>query len=129
GVASVLWQGTDTTGWLVAWWLTGLFALATLVTVVLPTRRGRELGATSASFASGLLGAVVGFFVLPVAGFLIGFLVGLAVGERARLGEWEAARTSTFAVLRAYGLGVLLELLLGLTMVGSWLAAVIARSV
>lgn len=129
GVASVLWQGTDTTGWLVAWWLTGLFALATLVTVVLPTRRGRELGATSASFASGLLGAVVGFFVLPVAGFLVGFLVGLAVGERARLGEWEAARTSTFAVLRAYGLGVLLELLLGLTMVGSWLAAVIARSV
>ncbi|MFO7779225.1 MAG: DUF456 domain-containing protein [Nitriliruptoraceae bacterium] len=129
GVASVLWQGTDTTGWLVAWWLTGLFALATLVTVVLPTRRGRELGATSASFASGLLGAVVGFFVLPVAGFLIGFLVGLTVGERARLGEWDAARGSTFAVLRAYGLGVLIELLLGLTMVGSWLAAVIARTV
>ncbi len=129
GVASVLWQGTDTTGWLVAWWLTGLFALATLITVVLPTRRGRELGATSTSFASGLLGAVAGFFVLPVAGFLIGFVVGLTVGERVRLGEWEAARASTFAVLRAYGLGVLLELLLGLTMVGSWLVAVIARSV
>lgn len=129
GVASVLWQGTDTTGWLVAWWLTGLFALGTLATVVLPTRRGRELGASSASFASGLLGAVVGFFVLPVAGFPIGFLAGLAIGERVRLGEWDAARRSTLAVLRAYGVGVVIELLLGVTMVGSWLVAVITRSV
>jgi uncharacterized protein len=128
GVASVLWQGTDTTGWLMAWWLTGLFALGTIVTVVLPTRRGRELGASNASFASGLLGAVIGFFVLPVAGFLLGFLAGLTVGERARLGDWTAARRSTLAVLRAYGVGVVIELLLGLTMVASWLVAVITRS-
>lgn len=129
GVASVLWQGTDTTGWLVAWWLTGLFALGTLATVVLPTRRGRELGASNASFASGLLGAVIGFVVLPVAGFPVGFLAGLTIGERARLGEWAAARRSTLAVLRAYGVGVVIELLLGLTMVASWLVAVVARSV
>lgn len=129
GVASVLWQGTDTTGWLVAWWLTGLFALGTLATVVLPTKRGREMGASTASLAGGLLGAVIGFVVLPVAGFPIGFLAGLAIGERVRLGEWEAARASTLAVLRAYGIGVVIELLLGITMVGSWLVAVIARTV
>ena len=129
GVGSVLWQGTDTTGWLVAWWLTGLFALGTLATVVLPTRRGRELGASTASLASGLLGAVIGFFVLPVAGFPVGFLAGLTIGERTRLGEWAAARRSTLAVLRAYGVGVVIELLSGITMVGSWLIAVIARSV
>jgi uncharacterized protein len=128
GVASVLWQGTDTTGWLMAWFLTGLFALGTIVTVVLPTRRGRELGASNASFASALLGAVIGFFVLPVAGFLVGFLAGLTVGERARLGDWAAARRSTLAVLRAYGVGVVIELLLGLTMVASWLVVVITRS-
>jgi uncharacterized protein len=76
-----------------------------------------------------LLGAVIGFFVLPVAGFVLGFLAGLTVGERARLGEWAAARRSTLAVLRAYGVGVVIELLLGLTMVASWLVAVVARSV
>lgn len=127
GVSSLLWQGADTVGWLVAAWLTGLFALGTLATVLLPARRGREAGATTASFATGLTGAVLGFFVLPVAGFLVGFVVGLLLGERGRLGEWEAARRSTLEVLRGYGLGVLLELVLGVTMVGSWLVAVVVR--
>ncbi len=127
GAASVLWQGTDAAGWVVAAWLTGLFALGTLATVVLPARRGREAGATTGSFAFALLGAVLGFFVVPVAGFLLGFVLGLLVGERGRLGEWEAARSSTLAVLRGYGLGVLMELIVGVTMVGSWLVAVLLR--
>ncbi|TVR21937.1 MAG: DUF456 domain-containing protein [Nitriliruptor sp.] len=127
GVTSLLWQGTDGAAWLVAAWLTGLFALGTLATVLLPARRGREAGATTASFVTALLGAVLGFFVLPVAGFLVGFVVGLLLGERGRLGEWEAARRSTLSVLRGYGIGVLIELVLGVTMVGSWLVAVVVR--
>ena len=127
GVASLLWQGADTAAWLVVAWLTVLFALGTLATVLLPARRGREAGATTTSFVTALVGAVLGFFVLPVAGFLVGFVVGLLLGERGRLGEWEAARRSTLAVLRGYGLGVLLELVLGITMVGSWLVAVVVR--
>jgi uncharacterized protein len=127
GGLSLLWQGADAAGWLVVAWLTGLFALGTLATVVLPARRGREAGATTASFATALLGAVLGFFVVPVAGFLLGFVLGLLVGERGRLGEWEAARRSTLAVLRGYGLGVLLELIVGVTMIASWLVAVLVR--
>ena len=127
GVASVLWQGTDTAGWLVAAWLTVLFGLGTLATVLLPARRGREAGTTTASFVTALVGAVLGFFLLPVAGFLLGFVAGLLLGERGRLGEWAAARRSTLAVLRGYGLGVLLELVLGVTMVGSWIVAVLVR--
>jgi len=123
GVTSLLWQGTDGA----AWMLTVLFALGTLATVLLPARRGREAGATTASFVTALLGAVLGFFVLPVAGFLVGFVVGLLLGERGRLGEWEAARRSTLSVLRGYGIGVLIELVLGVTMVGSWLVAVVVR--
>ena len=127
GVGSLLWQGTDTSGWLLAAWLTLLFALGTLATVLLPARRGREAGATGASFAAAVLGAVIGFFLLPVAGFLVGFVSGLLLGERGRLGDWVLARRSTAAVLRAYGLGVLIELVLGIVMVGSWLVAVLAR--
>lgn len=127
GVGSLLWQATDTAGWLLAAWLTALFALGTLATVLLPARRGREAGATGASFAAAVLGAVIGFFLLPVAGFLVGFVVGLLLGERGRLGDWVLARRSTASVLRAYGLGVLIELSLGIVMVGTWLIAVITR--
>ena len=127
GVITLLWQDLDTFGWAVSAWLTLLLVLGTLATVWFPARRGREAGAPSSTFAAAIFGAVVGFFVLPVLGFLIGALTGLLLAERARLGEWQRARASTLEVLRAYGVGVLVELVLGVVMVGSWLVAVIVR--
>ena len=127
GVITLLWQDLDTVGWAVSAWLSLLLVLGTLATVWFPARRGREAGAPSSTFAAAVFGAVVGFFVLPVLGFLVGALTGLLLAERARLGEWQRARASTLEVLRAYGTGVLVELVLGLVMVGSWLVAVIVR--
>lgn len=126
-VLSLLWQGADGAAWLGVGWFTLLFALGTLATVALPARRGRETGVPSGSLAAAVAGAVAGFMLLPVAGFVVGGLVGLYLAERLRLGTGEAARRSTGAVLRAYGLGVLIELLLGFLLIGSWLTLVILR--
>lgn len=127
GVASILWQGADPVGWTVVGVLTVLFAAGSAATIVLPARRGREAGATPRSLAAVVLGAIIGFLVLPVFGLLLGALAGLYLGEWQRLGERAAAGASTRAVLTAYGLGVLLELVLATIMLGIWLIAVIAR--
>ena len=124
---SLLLHRADATGWIVASVLTVLFLLGTAATIVLPTRTGMQGGASRRSFLLAGVGGVVGFFVLPVLGLLLGALTGLLLGEKQRLGEWPAARSSTWRVLRAYGIGVIIELVLGLTMAAVWLATVLLR--
>lgn len=125
-VGSLLWQGTDAVGWALAAVLTVLLAIGTAATVYLPTRSGRQGGVPGRTLGWTLLGAVVGVVVVPVVGLLLGAAVGLHLGERARLGDHARAWASTRRVVRAYGLGVLVELGLGVTMILLWgLAALV----
>lgn len=127
GVSTTLWVATDATGWAVAATLTVLFALGSAATIWLPAKQGRQGGASWTSLATAMLGAAVGFVVIPVVGLLVGGFVGLLVGEWRRLGDWSPAWSSTLQVLRAYGIGVLVELVVGTAMIGVWLVAAITR--
>jgi uncharacterized protein len=127
GVSTTLWVGADATGWLVAVALTVLFLLGSAATIWLPAKQGRQGGASWTSLATAMVGAAVGFVVIPVVGLLVGAFAGLLVGEQRRLGGWEPAWASVRQVLRAYGVGVVVELALGTTMIGIWLVAALAR--
>jgi uncharacterized protein len=124
---TMLYLGTDAAGWAVAGVLTLLFALGTGATIWLPARQGRRGGVPLRSLVAAGVGAVIGFFVIPVLGFLIGAFVGLLLGEQQRLGDWQPALASVGQVLRAYGIGVVVELVVGVTMIGIWLVAVVVR--
>jgi uncharacterized protein len=128
GAGTMLYLGTDPAGWTVAVLLTLLFAVGSGATIWLPARQGRRGGVPLRSLLAALLGAVVGFVVLPVVGFLVGAFVGLLVGEQQRLGDWPAARASVGQVLRAYGVGVIVELVVGVLMIATWLVALVVRS-
>lgn len=128
GVASLLWQAPDAVGWLLTGVLTVLFVLGTVATLVLPARQGRRGGLTAVTLASTLLGAVLGAVLVPVVGLVLGALAGLYLGERRRLGGHDAAWRSAARVLRAYGLGVLVELALGVTMIAVWATAILLRA-
>jgi uncharacterized protein len=125
---TVLLHRADGLGWALAAVLTVLFLGGTAATLWLPARQGRRGGAGAWSFVLAAAGAVAGFFLLPIVGFLLGGLGGLLVGERLRLQGWRPAWASTGRVLRAYGVGVLVELGVGLTMTGIWAAAVVMRT-
>jgi uncharacterized protein len=127
-VATILWQGGGAAAWAVIAWLTLLFAAGTAATLVLPARRGRAEGTSPRALGPIVLGASIGMLVLPVFGLLIGALLGLFLGEWGRLGDRAEAWRSTRAVLAAYGLGVLLELVLGTVMIASWLVTVVVRA-
>jgi hypothetical protein len=94
--------------------------------VVVPGRAAGRTGATRGSLLLGALGAVVGFFVVPVVGLPVGGAVGIYVGERLRSGASAVAWRTTKATLLAFGLASLLQLLAGIAMVLTWLAWVLA---
>ncbi|MFA9429549.1 DUF456 domain-containing protein [Egicoccus sp. AB-alg2] len=127
GVATTLFVATDAAGWTIAAALTVLFAVGTGATIWLPARHGRRGGVPMRSLGIAAAGAIVGFFAIPVVGFLIGGALGLLVSEQQRLGGWDRAWRSVLGVVRAYGIGVLVELVVGVTMILIWGVAALVR--
>lgn len=103
-----------------------LLVVGTVVKYLLPARSAAARGAPLSSLVLASLGAVAGFFVVPVIGLVLGGLGVLLLAERARLDSWAEAWASTRAALVAVGVGVLVELLAGLLMVAAWGVGVVA---
>ena len=123
GVAWAWLDGGGTARILVAVALTVLLVAGTVVKYALPARSATGAGAPRRTVLLGALGAVVGFFVIPVVGFVVGGVGAVFLAELSRLGRADAAWRSTRAVLVGVGIGVLVELGTALVMVGVWGAA------
>ena len=100
-----------------------LFVAGTVAGFVLPSRAAGGAGAARSSLLLGFVGAVVGFWVVPVIGMAIGGALGIYVGERARSGgSHEVAWRATAATLRGFGIGALAQLAAGVLIVLVWVA-------
>lgn len=126
--ATLLLQGTGPLAWTVVVLLAALALVGSLLSTVLPARRAARGGAPASTLWLAGLGAVVGFFVLPVLGLLVGGVLGLLLAEQRRLGQWAPAWASSRGVLAAYGIGVLLEVAVGVVMGLLWLVVFVARA-
>ena len=71
------------------------------------------------------LGAVVGFFVVPVVGLFLGFVARACTSRSTAALGARPAWPSTRAALRAVGLSILIELAAGLLAAGVWVAGVV----
>lgn len=114
------------TAWAVLAAATLLIGGAQVVKLLVPGRRLRNAGVPRRSILVGLGVAVVGFFVIPVVGFLIGFPLGVYLEERRRLGRHASAWQSTLEALRAIGLSMVIELSATVLAAGAWLGAVLS---
>jgi uncharacterized protein len=90
-----------------------------VVKYVVPGRRLKAAVPFTTLLVGGL-GAVAGFFVVPVVGALAGFPLGIYLAERVRLGA-DGAWPSTKAALHAIGISILIELVAALAAAGVWL--------
>jgi uncharacterized protein len=128
-VAGVAWAWLDGGGalrWTIAAILTLLFVAGTTLKYVLPARSATGAGAPRSTLLLAAVGAVVGFFVIPVVGFVIGGVAVVFLAELARLGSPAAAWLSTRAVLVGIGIGMLVELCAATSMLAVWLLGVFA---
>jgi uncharacterized protein YqgC (DUF456 family) len=124
GLAWVLLDGGGAGRWAVLAVMSVIGGAGVAAKYVLPGRSSREGGAPWSTLAWGVVGAVAGFFAIPVLGLLIGGLVGIYLAEYARLRTPAAARDSTLAVAKAVGVGILLELVAGVFMILTWAVGV-----
>jgi uncharacterized protein len=127
GIVATFVLGIDAAGWV----LVVVLAVVTLAgagaSYVLPTRKGLKSDVARSSLALAAALGIVGFFVIPVVGLVVGALGGLFLGELGRHGDRDRAWASTRGVLKAYGVGVLVELGAALLLVATWLVGTLAR--
>jgi uncharacterized protein YqgC (DUF456 family) len=105
--------------------LTLLLLAGTVAKYALPARSATGAGAPLSTLVLGAVGAVVGFFVIPVVGIVVGGVGAVFLAELSRLRDARTAWQSTWAVLRAVGIGMLVELATAVLMLGTWTAAVL----
>lgn len=104
--------------------LTGLLAMGTVARFALPARHIGGARAPRSTLLLGALGATVGFFLIPVVGLVVGGVGAVFLAELARLRHPRPAWEATVVVLRAVGIGLLVELATAVLMLGTWLAGV-----
>lgn len=123
--ALLVWAFSTSTG--TGWTVVAVALLVLLVgQVVKYLIPGRQLKATvpTRTLVLGAIGAVVGFFVIPVVGVLIGFPMGVYLAEVIRVGS-RAAGASTLRALRAVGLSILIELVSAVLAVCAWIVGLV----
>jgi uncharacterized protein YqgC (DUF456 family) len=125
--AVLVWALVEQTpvAWIVLATATVLTIGGQVVKYLLPGRHLREAGIPGRSLLAGAALSMVGFFVIPIVGFIIGFVLGVYLAERYRLGSHARAWPSTRQAMKAAGLSILIELAAGLSIAGTWGIAVI----
>ena len=113
----------DAVGWGTLLIATVIAVAGLIVKYLLPGRRLRASGVPSSSLLAGGVLGVVGFFVVPVVGVVLGFVLGVYLAERVRLGGGGTAWPSTRSAMAAVGWSMLIELMAGLLVAGTWVAA------
>lgn len=100
--------------------ITVVAALGMVAALVLPHRRVAASGVPRSTVVAGLLGGIVGFFVIPVIGLPIGAIAAVMAKETARTSDSSAAWATTKNMIVGFGFGVLLELGAALIVVAIW---------
>lgn len=119
--------GMGAAGWVVAVLVTAQLVVGVAAKYVLASTGTPEDRLPRSTLLLAVAGAAVGFFVVPVVGFLVGAVVAVLLAEHRRLGDWEAARASTARLAQRVGVGMVVEVGAGLAMAVTFLVAVAWR--
>lgn len=119
-LAWAIWGGAGTAGWVV-FGIGMVFVLAGIAAgAVLTGRKLKQHSIPSRSVVIGLVAGVAGMFIIPVVGLFVGFAAGLLLSEFLRTRNLGTATTSSWAALKATGLGMLAEFGLACLAASTW---------
>lgn len=110
-VAAVLvWAGFTggTTAWVTFGIVAVIYAVTLLLQFLIPGRRMKREGVGGMTLALGVVGAIIGLFVIPGIGLPIGFVVGIFAAEYVRFRDldraWQATKSALRGVLHSMGI-------------------------
>ncbi len=123
-LAWAIWGGAGATGWVVFGIGLVLVLAGMAASAVLTGRKLKQHNIPSRSVVAGLVFGVVGMFIIPVVGLFVGFAAGLLLSELHRTRAWRTAVSSSWAALKATGLGMIVEFGLACLAASTWLIGV-----
>ena len=123
-LAWALWGGAGTTGWVVFGIGQVLVLAGMAASAVLTGRKLKQHSIPGRSVVTGLVLGVVGMFLIPVVGLFLGFAAGLLLSELRRTRVWRTALASSWAALKATGLGMIAEFVLACLAASTWVIGV-----
>jgi uncharacterized protein YqgC (DUF456 family) len=123
-LAWAIWGGEGATGWVV-FTIGMVFVLAGMAaSAVLAGRKLRQHRIPNRSVVAGIVLGIAGMFIIPVVGLFVGFAAGLLLSELHRTRDFRTALTTSWAALKATGLGMLAEFGLACLAASTWVIGV-----
>ncbi|RMG90682.1 MAG: DUF456 domain-containing protein [Chloroflexi bacterium] len=93
------------------------FILITLISLCagtsdfwLPLLGAKQSGASRQSLIFGIIGGILGTFILPLFGTIIGYALGILLGEYLARRNWQAALKASFTGLAGWGIATAIQL-------------------
>ncbi|MDP9889175.1 DUF456 domain-containing protein [Pseudarthrobacter enclensis] len=123
-LAWAIWGGAGTVGWVIFAVAMVFVAAGMAAGALLTGRKLKQHAIPSRSVVVALAAGVVGMFVIPVVGLFAGFAAGLLVSEFLRTRNFPTAARSSWAALKATGLGMLAEFALACLAASTWIIGV-----
>lgn len=100
--------------------VTVLAIVGTVAALTLSGRKATDAGAPWWALLMAVVGAVVGFVMIPLVGIVVGGIAGLWLAELIRLRDPRTAWDTTWAALQGYGLGTVVQMVAGIAIVLVW---------
>lgn len=114
-----------TASWVVLGIVTAILGAGVLVKYLWPAKRMRAADVSGATMLVGAVAAVIGFFVIPLAGLIVGFVAGVYLAELVRRRDQRRAWAATVHAVKGVALSVGVELAAALLATGVWVAGVL----
>lgn len=102
-----------------------LVVFAGLSDLWLPIFGSRKSGASKRTILTGLLGAIIGSFIVPLFGTVVGYIVGVLLGEYHKQRDWAAAWEASKGGLAGWGIATLIQLVVGVLVIIIFIWAVL----
>lgn len=107
-------------GWSAFVIVTVLAVIGVLLGVWLPKKATESAGVARRTIWLGVLGGVIGFFVIPVVGVLVGGAMGVFGSELHRQRDGRKAWNAAWRTLTGFGLAAIAQVAVGVVLAGTW---------
>lgn len=120
GLAWAILDGAGTTHWIIFAVMTVIFAIGIGLSFYIPKKNAKSTLAPKWIFPVSSLFAVIGFFIIPIAGLPLGFIFGVFISHLFSGREFHRALREAGSTLKALGLVSLVQCICGILIATCW---------
>ncbi len=104
--------GFETVGWPSIIFISIIALVAGLSNIWLPLLGAQKTGAAKRALFLGVIGAIVGTFVIPIPilGTVIGYAIGVFLGEFMKVRDWRLALKASLGGVAGWGVSTIVEI-------------------